>query len=62
MPDDELIPPLPGMVPGYVDTGGIFRELPTRPLMLASLRPPCDVEMPDGRMRRIVWGPKPQPT
>lgn len=42
---------------GFMDEAGIFRVLPKAPLVLGAYTPPCDVTLPDGRVRHVIEQP-----
>lgn len=46
---------------GYINEAGVFVPLPKQPLILGGFKPPCDVTLPSGEVRRVVLEPTPEP-
>ena len=42
---------------GYINEAGWFIPLPKQPLVLGNYTPPCDVMMPNGKIRHVIEQP-----
>lgn len=43
---------------GYLNDAGSFIPLPKAPLVLGAYYPPCDVILPNGRIRHVIEEPE----